>query len=86
VIVRVEKGERRVSPFLVPMMMVNASGAAMSMRYGLQGRTRRSAPPAPPARTPSATPPADQVGADRRRRHGRRRVGRHVTALAGFGT
>ncbi|NDC45157.1 MAG: beta-ketoacyl synthase, partial [Actinobacteria bacterium] len=37
VIVRVEKGERRVSPFLVPMMMSNASGAAISMRYGLQG-------------------------------------------------
>lgn len=35
--VRFEKGERRVSPFLVPMMMVNASGAAISMRYGLQG-------------------------------------------------
>ena len=32
-----EKGARRVSPFLVPMMMVNASGAAISMRYGLQG-------------------------------------------------
>jgi len=37
VIVRVEKGERRVSPFLVPMMMSNASGAAISMRYGYQG-------------------------------------------------
>ena len=37
VVTRVEKGERRVSPFLVPMMMVNASGAAISMRYGLQG-------------------------------------------------
>jgi len=37
VIVRVEKGERRVSPFLVPMMMSNASGAAISMRYSLQG-------------------------------------------------
>ena len=37
VIVRVEKGERRVSPFLVPMMMSNASGAAISMRYGFQG-------------------------------------------------
>jgi 3-oxoacyl-[acyl-carrier-protein] synthase II len=35
--VRLEKGERRVSPFLVPMMMVNASGASISMRYGLQG-------------------------------------------------
>ena len=37
VVVRVEKGERRVSPFLVPMMMSNASGAAISMRYGFQG-------------------------------------------------
>lgn len=35
--VRLEKGERRVSPFLVPMMMANASGAAISMRWGLQG-------------------------------------------------
>jgi len=34
---RLEKGERRVSPFLVPMMMANATGAAISMRYGLQG-------------------------------------------------
>jgi 3-oxoacyl-[acyl-carrier-protein] synthase II len=37
ILLRSEKGERRVSPFLVPMMMVNASGAAISMRYGLQG-------------------------------------------------
>ena len=35
--IRLEKGERRVSPFLVPMMMANASGAAISMRYKLQG-------------------------------------------------
>ena len=35
--VRMEKGERRVSPFLVPMMMANAGGAAVSMRFGLQG-------------------------------------------------
>jgi 3-oxoacyl-[acyl-carrier-protein] synthase II len=34
---RLEKGERRVSPFLVPMMMANASGAAVSMRFGLRG-------------------------------------------------
>ena len=34
---RLEKGERRVSPFLVPMMMANAAGAAVSMRYGLHG-------------------------------------------------
>src|SRR4029078_11359735 len=32
-----EKGERRVSPFTVPMMMPNAPGAAISMRYGLKG-------------------------------------------------
>jgi len=35
--VRLEKGERRVSPFLIPMLMANAPGAAISMRYGLQG-------------------------------------------------
>jgi 3-oxoacyl-[acyl-carrier-protein] synthase II len=35
--IRISKGERRVSPFLVPMMMANASGAAISMKYGLQG-------------------------------------------------
>lgn len=35
--VRLEKGPRRVSPFLVPMMMPNAPGAAISMRFGLRG-------------------------------------------------
>lgn len=37
VLVRAEKGVRRVSPFLVPMMMANAAPAAVSMRYGWQG-------------------------------------------------
>jgi 3-oxoacyl-[acyl-carrier-protein] synthase II len=37
VLVRAEKGERRVSPFLVPMMMANAAGAAVSMRHGFRG-------------------------------------------------
>jgi len=32
-----EKGERRVSPFLVPMMMSNAGAAAISMRFGWRG-------------------------------------------------
>ena len=32
-----EKGSRRVSPFMVPMMMPNAAPAAVSMRYGFQG-------------------------------------------------
>ena len=31
------KGPRRVSPFLVPMMMSNAACAAISMRFGWQG-------------------------------------------------
>jgi 3-oxoacyl-[acyl-carrier-protein] synthase II len=31
------KGPRRVSPFLVPMMMSNAAAAALSMKYGWQG-------------------------------------------------
>jgi 3-oxoacyl-[acyl-carrier-protein] synthase II len=34
---RIERGPRRVSPFLVPMMMSNAAGASISMKYGLQG-------------------------------------------------
>jgi 3-oxoacyl-[acyl-carrier-protein] synthase II len=37
IVVRHEKGARRVSPFLVPMMMANAASAAVSMRYGWQG-------------------------------------------------
>ncbi len=37
VLVQSTKGDRRVSPFLVPMMMANASGASVSMRYGWQG-------------------------------------------------
>jgi 3-oxoacyl-[acyl-carrier-protein] synthase II len=37
IVVLNEKGERRVSPFTVPMMMPNAAGAAISMRYGLRG-------------------------------------------------
>jgi 3-oxoacyl-[acyl-carrier-protein] synthase II len=32
-----EKGPRRVSPFLVPMMMANAGAATVSMRYGFRG-------------------------------------------------
>jgi 3-oxoacyl-[acyl-carrier-protein] synthase II len=37
IVVRLERGDRRVSPFLVPMMMANSAGAAISMKYGLQG-------------------------------------------------
>ena len=35
--VLLEKGPRRVSPFLVPMMMANAGAAAISMRVGWRG-------------------------------------------------
>ncbi len=37
VLVQDQKGSRRVSPFLVPMLMANAASAAVSMRYGWQG-------------------------------------------------
>lgn len=37
IIVNHTKGGRRVSPFLIPMMMANAGGASISMRYGWQG-------------------------------------------------
>ena len=70
--VRLTKGERRVSPFLVPMMMANAAGAAISMRYGLQGpnetivhRLRRRHPRHRQRR------PADRLGPLRRRGHRR---------------
>ncbi len=33
----IAKGPKRVSPFLVPMMMANAAAASVSMRYGFQG-------------------------------------------------
>ena len=35
--IRLDRGERRVSPILVPMMKANAPTAAVSMRHGLQG-------------------------------------------------
>jgi 3-oxoacyl-[acyl-carrier-protein] synthase II len=37
IIIMHDRGERRVSPFLVPMMMSNAGAAALSMKYGLHG-------------------------------------------------
>lgn len=37
VLVLDRKGAKRVSPFMVPMMMPNAAGAAISMRYGMAG-------------------------------------------------
>jgi 3-oxoacyl-[acyl-carrier-protein] synthase II len=37
IVIRHTKGDRRVSPFLVPMMMPNAAAATVSMRHGFQG-------------------------------------------------
>jgi len=37
VLVHAEKGPRRVSPFLVPMIMCNAAAATISMRHGFRG-------------------------------------------------
>ena len=37
IVVRHEKGDKRVSPFLVPMMMANSAAAAVSMRHGWRG-------------------------------------------------
>lgn len=37
ILVNYQKDSRRVSPFLVPMMMSNAASAAVSMRHGFQG-------------------------------------------------
>ncbi len=37
IIVQHEKGPKRVSPFLVPMMMANAGAASVSMRFGWRG-------------------------------------------------
>ena len=34
---RAEKGDRRVSPFTVPMMMANAGAAAVSIEHGFRG-------------------------------------------------
>jgi 3-oxoacyl-[acyl-carrier-protein] synthase II len=35
--IRIEKGAKRVSPFLVPMMMGNAAAGTISMRFGWRG-------------------------------------------------
>ena len=37
IVIRHDRGDRRVSPFLVPMMMPNAAAAAVSMRFGFGG-------------------------------------------------
>jgi 3-oxoacyl-[acyl-carrier-protein] synthase II len=37
--VRSERGSRRVSPLMVPMMMANAAAGEVAIRYGLHGQT-----------------------------------------------
>ncbi len=57
VLVHHERGARRVSPRLVPMMMANAGAAHISMRAGWRGPSETSSPPAPPGPTGWAPPP-----------------------------
>ena len=52
--VHLERGPKRVSPFLVPMMMANATAGLVSMQHGFTGPSLCVPPPAPPAPTPSA--------------------------------
>lgn len=54
------KGPRRVSPFLVPMMMANASSAFVSMRYGYKGPCENTVT-ACAASTQSIGSAADQI-------------------------
>ena len=81
--IRLEKGERRVSPFLVPMMMANAAGARGLDAIRLQGPERddlhrlrgRARTPSTYAARLIAWGLADAVvtGGSRARRHGHRR-------------
>ncbi len=52
-----EKGPRRISPFFIPGRIINLASGQVSIQHGSRVRTTRSSPPAPPGRTPSATPP-----------------------------
>ena len=51
-----EKGPDRVSPFMVPMLMPNASAGLVAMSSASPARTRASPRRAPPAPTPSVRP------------------------------
>ena len=75
--IRLEKGDRRVSPFLVPMMMANAPGAAVSMRFGLQGPNETIVTAcAAGTHAIDVCGPLDHVGPRRRRRVRRHRARR----------
>ena len=76
--IRMEKGERRVSPFLVPMMMANASGAAVSMRFGYRGPAETICTAcAAGTHALDVRRPPDRLGHGGRRRLGRQRARRH---------
>jgi len=51
-----EKGPGRISAFFIPSIITNLASGQISMRFGMKGPTRASAPPAPPEITPSAIP------------------------------
>ena len=95
--VLVEKGPRRVSPFLVPMIMANAGAAAISMRFGWRGpcetdrhRVRRRdavhRQRRPPHRsTAAATPSSPAAPKPRWPGIGHRRAFANMTALSSSG-
>jgi hypothetical protein len=55
--VLIDRGPDRVNPFSIPQIIPNMGAAWVSMELGTRGRSRRSAPPAPPPTWPSATRP-----------------------------
>ena len=57
------KGNDRMSPLFIPMMIPNMAAAQISIALGTRARCRPSARPARPARTASATPSRSSLGA-----------------------
>ena len=57
------KGFDRVSPFVIPMLIVNMAPGLVSMRFGAKGPNTRWSPRAPAATTPSAMPPGSSSAA-----------------------
>jgi 3-oxoacyl-[acyl-carrier-protein] synthase II len=72
-----EKGMKRVSPFLIPMLISNIAPGEIAIEYGLTGPTTPSVRPAPPRTTPSARRSATCVTATPTFGRGRGRGGHH---------
>src|SRR5258706_10744942 len=50
--VLMERGPRRVNPFFIPKIMMNAAAGEISIPHGLQGANYPTAPPLPPPPPP----------------------------------